>query len=119
MMIVNLANAVRLGGDKERAKAILGKEDWSATGLNFKICVASVQEDVVELSRLLRAGGKTGPITAEQYREWPVFRGVRREPEFCAAFLDTFDEPVLTDEKLKMLPEDASSESSSGDQILH
>ncbi|MHA6730168.1 hypothetical protein [Devosia sp. A369] len=119
MMVVNLANAVRLGGNKERAKMILGKEDWSATGPDFQICVAAVREDLNELCRLLRAGGTTGPILAEHYREWPVFRGIRRETDFANAFLDIFGEPILKDDKPKALPEPMDEPITDGETVLH
>jgi hypothetical protein len=97
MMIINLANAVRLQGNLERAKKILDDEDWSATGPNFKICVSATREDVSEVCRLMKSGSENGPIKAEQYREWPVFRGMRTNEDFASAFLETFGEPVFRD----------------------
>lgn len=103
-MIVNLANAVRLMGENERAVQILDNEDWSATGPDFRICVAAVREDTTTVCRLMREGGERGPLTAEQYREWPVFRDMRRHPEFRETFKEIFGQEVLSTELLKMSP---------------
>ena len=40
-MVVNYANAVKLGGNKDAAIEILDKEDWSATNDKYRICVLS------------------------------------------------------------------------------
>ncbi|MDM9644532.1 hypothetical protein [Rhizobium sp. S163] len=101
MMIVNLANAVRLGGDAPRAKSILNKEDWSATGINFQICVAAVREDVDLVCSLMRDGGKAGALTAESYRDWPVFRGMRQNQKFRDSYKDVFGQELLAGSTLE------------------
>ena len=102
MMIINYANAIRLGGNATKAKSIIAKEDWSATGLNFRVCAAAVREDLDEVCQLMRACGAEGGIRSEDYRVWPVFRGLRTMERFQQAFLDVFGEPLLRDKKLQL-----------------
>ena len=44
-MVVNLANAEKLDGNKDEAEKILSNEDWSASTDRFNICVAAVRDD--------------------------------------------------------------------------
>jgi hypothetical protein len=80
MMVVNLANAMRLQGKADEAKRLLDSEDWSATNDQFKLCVASVLGNIDEVLTLMDRLGDREP--AENYRTWPVFRKTRRDPAF-------------------------------------
>ncbi|MEJ1119846.1 hypothetical protein V9K92_15345 [Phyllobacterium sp. CCNWLW109] len=102
MMIINMANAVRLQGNGQRAKQILDKEDWSATGLNFQVCIAAVRDNIETVCKLMRQGGKDGPLQAEDYRDWPVFRGMRHLPEFRDAYREVYGQEILSQENLTM-----------------
>jgi hypothetical protein len=93
MMIVNLANAVRLQERGSEAQKILDAEDWSATSAEFKVCIAAVYgrlEKVIELME--RYGDQVKP---QHYRNWPIFRGLNDKPEFIAAFERVFQEPFI------------------------
>ena len=96
MMIVNLANAIRLLGQKDRAAAILAAEDWSATDDTFNVCAAAIREDYTNVATLIRKLGQNGGISAGEYRIWPVFRGLRENPEIVKAFRDVFSEELVT-----------------------
>jgi hypothetical protein len=95
MMIVNLANAVRLQGRKDEAKKILENEDWTAVDNDFAICVAAVMGNVAEVVRLMPIIGAKGALSAESYRTWPVFRGIGAEPQFTSVFEEVFGEPFI------------------------
>jgi hypothetical protein len=104
MMTVNLANAVRLQGNKERARAILDKEDWSASDDSFNICVAAVREDVGSLIKYMKKMGANGSLAAEDYRTWPVFLNLRRNEDFSRAFFEIFgSELIAVSEKPSIL----------------
>jgi hypothetical protein len=94
MMIVNLANSLRLQGKESNAKKLLDREDWGAVSDDFAIGVAAVRGDVSEVASLMRRIGNNGRPNIEDYRTWPVFRGIRSKSEFQAAFLEVFGEPV-------------------------
>ncbi len=90
MCLVNYANAVKLGGDKDQALAILGTQDWSASSRDFKICVAAVRDDAQECAIHMRALGQSNEMLPSAYRSWPVFKGVRDMPEFKAAYEEIY-----------------------------
>ena len=83
MMIVNLANAVRLQGRGGEAKKILEKEDWSASNDAFTVSVAAVSGDIDNVVKIMKNIGPGSYPSAEDYRTWPVFRGIRMNRNFC------------------------------------
>ena len=94
-MIINLANALRLQGRVQDAKTILKKKDWSGSSRELKLGVAAVSEDVASVIQLMREIGSKGDINAEQYRTWPIFRGIRERDEFGQAFRSIFKESLI------------------------
>jgi hypothetical protein len=102
VMIVNLANAIRLQHREEEAKGILGKEDWSAVDNNFRICVASVNGDIDQVLHLMPIIGANGTPSAEDYRTWPVFSGIRADNRFMTTFEEIFGEPLITTGAVKI-----------------
>ncbi|HEX4104897.1 MAG TPA: hypothetical protein VHX92_01575 [Rhizomicrobium sp.] len=104
MMVVNLANAVRLQKRMDDAKVILQKEDWTAIGDDFKLCVAAVRGEVDEVVKIMEALGANGPVKAEDYRSWPVFRGMRTNEKFAQAFQKIFGGMLLQPKKVEIDP---------------
>lgn len=96
MMTINLANSIRLQKREEEAKKIIEKEDWSASDLHFRICAAAVQGDIDEAILLMKEMGSKGRITADDYRTWPVFRGLETDARFMASFEIIFKEPIIS-----------------------
>ena len=97
MMIVNLANAAKLGGNKDRCDRALSSHDWSATSYQFQICVAAVKNDFKEVIRLLKLGGSVIEITPSGFRDWPVFRDARKDKAVQVVFAEVFGEPLEKD----------------------
>lgn len=97
MMIVNLANAWRLSGEKDRAASVLDGQDWSASSDEFQLCVLAVREDYETLAKRISKYGENGPIKKADYRKWPVFRGIEKSDECCAAFRESFGEELTLD----------------------
>lgn len=92
MMVVNYANSVRLQGRKEEAKKVLSDHDWSASNQEFQLSVAAVSEDVAKVVQLMKEIGTQMP--AENYRDWPVFRGVRDDARVIEAFEKIYGKPL-------------------------
>lgn len=90
MMVVNLANAVRLQGRDDEARMIISKEDWSASSQLFKVCIASVLGDIDEVISQMRLIGPSGEISEQDYRNWPVFRRIRSDKRFQMCFEEVF-----------------------------
>lgn len=110
MMVVNLANARRLSGNKVAASQTLEREDWSATSIDFQICVAAVKEDIPGLIELMRIAGKNGVISPSEYRDWPVFREIRAIPQFKECFEAIFEESLVISAKTMNIENAATEE---------
>ena len=95
MLIINHANAAKLDGDEAGASEILSTVDWSATGLNFQICVAAIRDDYGTVLRLLEPALKAEAISKANLREWPVFKSIRTNEGFRSAFSKMFDEELM------------------------
>jgi hypothetical protein len=96
IMVVNLAIATKLRGDVEGAKAILDKEDWSASRAKFRICVAAVLDDVDKVVAML-PNITNDEIDKNEYRDWPAFQSMTGEQKFVQAFEKKFGEPFMLD----------------------
>jgi hypothetical protein len=94
MMIINLANALRLQNREEDARKLLISKDWSGSDRSLRLGVAAVMGDIPELIKFMRLIGDTG-TNAEHYRTWPVFRGLHENKEFSDTFEAIFGDPLL------------------------
>lgn len=95
MMIINLANAIRLQNREDEARNLLDSKDWSASDRLLKIGVAAVRGNVDELVDMMLSIGDTGS-NAEQYRTWPIFRGLQSNVKFIESFEKIFGEPLIS-----------------------
>lgn len=118
MMIVNLANAAKLSGNKESCDKVLASQDWSATSYQFQICVAAVRNDFKEVQRLLELGGSVIEISPSDFRDWPVFRDARKDSEVQAVFENVFGEPIIRDEDKVSVAETIPDEGGDDENVV-
>lgn len=97
----------------EEAQKIIDREDWSASGLNFQICAEAVKGNVEGVILIMKEIGSKGIVKAEDYRTWPVFRGINTDPHFMTMFETIFKEPIISSTSLQLeLPQaDTASDS--------
>jgi hypothetical protein len=95
-LVVNRAQAYLWDGEREDGLKILDAEDWSAANNEFHVCVAALRQDFVGAVRSMKAIGPAGRPGKQGYRDWPVFRELRKSAEFQAAFEEVFGEPFGT-----------------------
>lgn len=95
MMFINLANAYKKKGNIDKCKETLGEMDWSATSDLFSLALASLKDDVEGASSLMAGLARSGKLTADQFREWPVFDWIREESTIEKAFEESFGEPLV------------------------
>lgn len=100
MFLVNWAQAGKWLGKEEECQKMLNKEDWSAKGPEFRICVAVLNEMYDEAVSIMKQLGDSGPVRAEDYREWPLFRKARRDQEFQDGYKEVFGEEMQLGESL-------------------
>lgn len=90
MFLVNLAQAHKFHGDDKTCINVIDREDWSACGDNFRICIAVLRDNFGEASNLMKRIGSTGVIKESDYIDWPIFKLFRESPEFKAGFKSVF-----------------------------
>jgi hypothetical protein len=98
-LVVNLANAEKLGGNRSEAERILKEEDFSAATDRFRICVAAVRDDVTTVLKLMKPVVAAGLLRVSDFQEWPVFETVRVTPAFIDAFEREFGERIVADQQ--------------------
>ena len=98
-MVVNLANAVKLGGNKTQAEQILTDEDWSAATDKYKVCVAAVRDDVQTVVLLMKPVVAAGYLRVSDFQDWPVFEVVRSDPVFIETFEREFGQKIVADQE--------------------
>lgn len=98
--VVNLAQAYKWSGKDTETQKILDEVDWSAKGDEFKLAAAVLRSDWKNATDVMRRIGSSGPVRKHDYRDWPLFRDFRSQPEFTACYQDVFGEafPVAVKE---------------------
>ncbi len=74
ILIVNRAQAHKWAGDAGKCTSVLSDEDWSASGLDFRLCVAVLEDRPSDAADLMRTIGPDESMPETNYQEWPVFR---------------------------------------------
>ena len=127
-MVVNLANAEKLRGNKDEVEKILQSEDWSAATDAFLVCVAAVRDDVQTVIRLMKPAVTAGHLKIADFQDWPVFEKVRSDQVFVDTFEREFNQRIVEDlearvpRKLQVEAEeegDPVSETSSKSETVH
>lgn len=95
IVLVNYANAVKLGGNKEKALEILDKEQWDSKESKFKICVAAIKDECAECLSLIKTHKDSSGISMSAIINWPVFEKLRENEEFLKGFEEIFGEPLF------------------------
>jgi hypothetical protein len=125
MMVVNLANAEKLGGNKIEAEKVLGAEDWSASTDKVIICMAAVRDDVETVIKIMKTVVNAEHLRIADFRVWPVFEKVRSDPKFIEAFEREFGQKMVADLEASTLPKLEAEEpgvvasDAPGDNVLH
>jgi hypothetical protein len=96
-LTVNRAQAYKWQGKVDEVTQILGKIDWSAKGDEFKLAHAVLTEDWAVAYGVMKQIGVTGPVKKASYRDWPLFKKLREQPEFGPTYQAVFGEPFVAD----------------------
>ncbi|SFB91819.1 hypothetical protein SAMN05660443_0927 [Marinospirillum celere] len=100
MMIINLAQAYKRSDKKDKCAEILKRYDWSATGYEFKLAVAVLDEDYKLSAKLIATVVKTGDLSEKEIVEWPLFREFRKTEDFINVFKELFNKDYAQQEEL-------------------
>jgi hypothetical protein len=97
VLLVNYANCYNLQDQRDKANEILSRVDWSASGLDFQVCVAAVRRDAERVISLMRRAVTADALTAEDFRTWPVFRKIHGEAKFREEYKAIFGREFVPD----------------------
>lgn len=92
--VVNQAQAYKWSGDEAQSKNILSKEDFSALNDEFKLAEAVLKDDFPAAIGMVKKLYERGSPNLGDYREWPLFRELRKQEGFGAVILEVFGEPL-------------------------
>jgi hypothetical protein len=94
-MVVNRAQTYKWSGDEEGCKRILDAEDWSATSSRFKLAHAVLRDDFDGANAIAKQIGKDdNELNKHSYRDWPLFKKLRKSNDFALLFEKIFGEPL-------------------------
>ncbi len=112
IMVVNQAQAYKWSGNDKKAREIVAREDWSATSGRFRLAEAVILENYENAYDIMQEiGVNYNEIGKSEYREWPLFKEIRKENRFVELFEQIFGEPYNKVEPENLsLPEDLEPE---------
>ncbi|WP_147296606.1 hypothetical protein [Flagellimonas nanhaiensis] len=92
-LLLNRAQAYKWSGDSQQCAKILDEKDWSACNDVFKLATQVLKNDYenayLSMSRL---GSQSDEIDKLKYKEWPIFKEIRKEEKFKMCFKSVFNE---------------------------
>jgi hypothetical protein len=93
-IILNLAQSYKWSGDNARCSKILSDHNWSASSDIIKLGVAALSDKFDEAPRLMRKLGHDEEFKKEFYRDWPIFRELRKQPNFLSCYREIYGEDL-------------------------
>lgn len=106
VLVINRAQAYKWMGEEETARKIVNAEDWSAVEPRFRLARAVLLDDLDECIKVMKLIGADKQLGALAYREWPLFRAVRKTAKFAEAFEVIFGEPLHRMTKIESPPDE-------------
>lgn len=82
MYTINYAQCVLRNSGRSAAKKVLDAVDFSATGINFKICRHAILGEFTKATNLIERYAGNADISYDDYMSWPVFFELREHVEF-------------------------------------
>lgn len=97
--LINKAIAMKWGGKKQEAKALLKKEDFSVVSNKFKLAIAVLDDRYKDAAQLMRKVS-SDDFSKSDYRDFPLFRDFRTSQEFMKAYKSIYGEEFVIEKKL-------------------
>lgn len=92
---LNLAQAYKWSGRNDKCLAVLRDLDTSAMSNDFQIPKKVLEENYEEVYSMMQTLGSGSMIlTKEAYREWPIFKEIRKQDKFKEVFETIFAEKM-------------------------
>jgi len=92
VLIINSALSAYLQKNKDEAKKILNKKDWSASSDDFKLANEILTDSYEYAYKIMKKIGKNGDVDKSNYKEWPLFIEIREKKKFKETYKSIFKE---------------------------
>jgi hypothetical protein len=96
-LLINRAQAYKWSGDSEKCAEIMGSIDWSARSDHLRLASYVLAEQWEDSSKLIRKMGASSEIRSTDYRDWPLFKELREQPQFREAYKDVFGDAFIVE----------------------
>jgi hypothetical protein len=94
IFVINRAQAYKWSGNEQRVQEILDAEDFTALQDKFQLAAAVLLNDFSRALRLVESMGDSRRNAASEYREWPLYRELRKRSDFAELFRKLFGQPL-------------------------
>lgn len=93
---LNLAQAYKWSNKPDKCKALLDSMDVSAMNDALKIPKLTLEDNFSEVYTLMiKVGDRNEILKKESYRDWPIFKEIRKEKKFADTFKMIFHEELV------------------------
>jgi hypothetical protein len=109
-LLVNRAQAYKWSGDSVKCAEIMGSVDWPARSELLRLANSVLTEQWDDSAKLMRKMGAASEIRSTDYRDWPLFKEFREQPQFRQAFKDVFGDAFIVETGVDAEPENDGNE---------
>ena len=93
---LNLAQAYKWSGNSAKCKNLLDSMDDSIMINDLKIPKLTLEDNFAAVYPLMvSVGDRSEILKKESYRDWPIFKEIRKEREFADTFMKIFNEDLV------------------------
>jgi hypothetical protein len=90
--VLNLAQAYKWSGNQAKCLECIGSLDWSASADLLKLGVAVLRDDFQTAVKIIPKVSLDENFKKENFALWPIFREIRKAPEFRVTYKDVYSE---------------------------
>lgn len=113
ILMINLAQSYKWQKDEPKAKEILSRCDWSASEGRFNLAVMVLQDKWNEVYRIMRRLKHDNNFSKSYYKDWPLFKKLREEPDFLEVYKKCYRETFRIEEEVFKQKGEASDSATS------
>ena len=113
IMTINLAQSYKWRKNESKAEEILSQCDWSASEDRFRLAVMVLQDKWDEVYRIMHRLKHDNNFHKSNYKEWPLFKKLREEPDFLRVCKECYGETFRIEEEVLRQKGEASDSATS------
>jgi len=91
VILINEAIALKWLGEEDKCKDLINSLDWSGWSEEYKLAVSTLNQDFDNVYKLMHEIGPNHKrISSVEYRDWPLFKEVRKVDKFHEVYEEIF-----------------------------